>query len=246
MTYLKKPASPEELLHYGVKGMKWGVRKDQEDGVYRLQGPGPTIDSTLPQSTKSAGKEVASLIGERYGFKISALKSIEPGHPEYGTGTIGFVQGTPGRREGVIYTAHTDVRKQLKHGEDIGWFGKDCGNVRAFLTHESAHAIFHAEQKVKTGFAGPRIVGGNIKARDKAIKAAIKAAQRDGIPSHLFSSKVSDYAATSGMREEVEAELFSQYHWSSNPPSFVTVWGETLHRELGLNDTPFREEVKHD
>lgn len=27
---LDKPASPEELLHYGVKGMKWGVRRRQE------------------------------------------------------------------------------------------------------------------------------------------------------------------------------------------------------------------------
>lgn len=29
MSYDDKPASPEELLHFGVKGMKWGVRKEQ-------------------------------------------------------------------------------------------------------------------------------------------------------------------------------------------------------------------------
>jgi hypothetical protein len=33
MTYSEKPATPEELLHYGVKGMKWGVRKDRPEGV---------------------------------------------------------------------------------------------------------------------------------------------------------------------------------------------------------------------
>lgn len=30
MTYFAKPASPGELMHFGVKGMRWGVRKDSK------------------------------------------------------------------------------------------------------------------------------------------------------------------------------------------------------------------------
>lgn len=233
-----------DLKHYGVKGMKWGIRNDRETSGYRLQAAGPKIDSNLHQSTQTAGKNVASLMGERYGFHISALKTLGPGHPEYELGTVGFVESTPGKRGGDIYVRKNDFRKDLKDAEKIGWFANGCGNTHAFLTHESAHALFHAEQEVRPGFLAPKIVGGNIKARDAALKAATREAKREGIPSYQFSTKVSGYSAASGMREEMEAELFSQYHWNPNPPQFVKVWGETLHQEMGINSTPFREEVK--
>jgi hypothetical protein len=29
---LEKPGTPEELVHFGVRGMKWGVRKSQSSG----------------------------------------------------------------------------------------------------------------------------------------------------------------------------------------------------------------------
>jgi hypothetical protein len=29
---LEKPGTPEELIHFGVRGMKWGVRKSQSSG----------------------------------------------------------------------------------------------------------------------------------------------------------------------------------------------------------------------
>lgn len=231
----------KELAHFGVKGMHWGVHNDHETSGYRLQAAGPTVDSTLHKSTQVAGKQVASLIGRRYNYHVSAIKSLDPELEASNPGLMGYVLNTPGQSGGVIYAHNLDIRKHLKDAEDLGWFAKDCGNTRAFFTHESAHAIFHAEQKVQTGLFGSKKVGGNHKARDTALKAAVKQAKRDGIPVHQFAAKVSGYASSAGMREEVEAEMFAQYHWSPNPPKFVKVWGQTLHQELGIDGTPFSE-----
>lgn len=239
-------AASSDLAHFGVKGMKWGVRHDRErSGIHRLQTQSPmTVDAKLPQTTKVAAKEVATLMDKKYGFHISALKTmaLDPSHPGYHPDMIGYVQNSPGKREGVIYVTNKDVRKPLKDAEDTGWFGEGCGNPKAFLTHESAHAIFHSSQEVKTGFLGSqKVVGGNMEARNKAIKVAVKEAKKAGIPLYALGHHVSGYAGAAGVREELEAEMFSQYHWSPNPPQFVKAWGQTLHRELGIDPTPFRE-----
>lgn len=39
MISTEKPGTPEELLHYGVKGMKWGVRKQRDGGEARQRSP---------------------------------------------------------------------------------------------------------------------------------------------------------------------------------------------------------------
>lgn len=230
------------LFHYGVKGMRWGVRKDDSSG-YRLKSNVMTIDPDINGATKSAGQEVARLMSDRYGFELTSLKTLGPDHPEYDYGTVGFVQSTPGQRGGQIYVRNHNLGKELKGAEDIGWFAAGCGNEKAFLTHESGHALFHAEQKTVSGFLGPKTVGGSSDARSKALKAAVKQLKQDGSSVYDFASKVSGYAKEAGVLEEVEAELFSQYHWGSNPPNFVKVWGSTLHRELGVDGTPFREVV---
>lgn len=229
--------SSSELTHYGVKGMKWGVRKEEQTRA-RFRVGGPKIDPALHSVTKTSAQEVASLIEERYGFRIREVIAIGPGHPEYDAGTLGYVNiDGKQKSEGDIHVSQDDPRKQLKASERAGWVGKGCGTTEAFLTHESAHAIFHAPQKMEKG----KVVGGNMDARTKALKAAVEESKREGIPEHKFMSKISGYAVSAGNREEVEAELFSQYHWGTKTPNFVKVWGETLHRELGIDDTPFRE-----
>lgn len=244
---LSRPSSSEVsdfLAHYGVKGMKWGVRKDEPSGGFALKSAPPTgvtISGNLQPFTKDAGTRVASLMRDRYGFNITELRELKPDNPEYKAGAVGFVQSTPGTAGGTIHIRGNDYRASLKSAEKAGWFAKGTGTPEAFITHEAGHALFHAEQGVVMGFFGPKRVGGEIKARDTAIKAALKEARKSGISEAMFSTSVSGYAAYSGMREEVEAELFSQYHWGTNVPRHVQVWGETLHRELGVDGTPFRE-----
>lgn len=231
------------LEHYGVKGMRWGVRKEDPTGG-RLHA-GPTVDANLHSSTKTAAKQVAALMSSRYGFEITGVKDLKHTHPhEHEAGTIGFVQYTPGQKGGVIHARSENVGPKLAGAEKIGWFAEGTGNTRAFITHESAHACFHADQTVKVGLMGAKLVGSTSKPREKALKAAIKQAGKDGIPLIQVTSKISGYAQAAGKIQETEAELFSQYHWSPNPPPFVKTWGETLHRELGVDATPFREVVK--
>jgi hypothetical protein len=236
MTYSRETS--DELVHYGVKGMKWGVRNDQ-DGGYRVQASPLQIESGFHASTKQAVTEVSGLMSARYGYNIKNVKVLGPGHPEY-PDTVAFVENNKnnhGRNEGTIFIQARDLSGPLKGAEKVGWMSPGTGNAKALLTHESAHSLFHADQKVKAGILTPKVVGGNIEARNKAMKAAAKAAKKDGIS--IWD--VSGYAKTAGVREELEGELFSNYHWAEKPPRYVQVWGETLHRELGVDPMPFKE-----
>ncbi|WPJ30705.1 hypothetical protein [Streptomyces phage Psst2] len=229
----------DELAHYGVKGMKWGVRKDDVSGRFQPASSGPKMDPLVHPSSQEAAREVSKLIQDRYGYTVREVKSFGPGDPEYARGTLGYVLNNgKSKPEGEIHVSIDDPRRAMKASEKVGWVAKGCGNPTAFLTHESAHAIFHSREKYdRKG----NIVGGNREARIKAAEAMIEEATRSGIKEHQLIGKISGYAAQSGSREEIEAELFSQYHWSTNPPSFVKVWGETLHKEMGIDGTPFKE-----
>lgn len=235
---LKPPLS--ELAHHGVKGMHWGIRKE-DDVAGRFQSPdsGPNIDPRIHPTSQDASREVSRLIQERYGYKITNVHAIAPGHPEYENGTLGYVQNNGSKKpEGVVYVALRDTRPEMKAAEKAGWVANGCGTPTALLTHEAGHAIFHSRERYNRK---GHIVGGDKEARVKAGHAMFDEANRKGIPDELVISKVSGYAHSAGNHEEIEAELFSQYHWAKNPPSFVKVWGETLHNEMGIDGTPFRE-----
>ncbi len=239
----------EFLAHYGVKGMKWGVRKDDGgDGKLRFQGPtsGVYLDPDLHEETQKAGSEVASLVTQRYGFNITDVASIGPGHPEYEMGTLGYVQlGSGSSNSGSIVVSQGDLAPRLEHSVDIGWTkpAVDGKEIQGLLTHETAHAIFHAQVKtVKAGmFGGYKQVGGHIEARDVALGVALNEAGKMGITMPNFMPSISGYAHAAGIREEAEAEMFMQYHWGKETPRFVKAWGESLHREMGLDPTPFKE-----
>lgn len=219
------------LEHHGIKGMRWGVRKEDSVGGFRAETSGPKIDPTLHASTQQSAKEVADLISNRYGFQIHEVKNLQTSNPaEYAHGTVAFVAFTPGKSGGVIHARPNDITTQMKHENNKGWMAEGTNDVRGLLTHESAHAMFHADQSK----SNPRQA-----ARDKALTSLLQ-----NYPG-LRLSKVSGYAHASGTREELEAEMFSQYHWAKKTSPEVKLWGQTLHKELGIDPTPFKEVVKH-
>lgn len=231
----------EEILkHHGVKGMKWGVRNNQEGG-FRSETSSVNIEPGLHKDTAEAARQVSGLIRNRYGYNIKNVKILDKNHQHYDPDFLAFVEDNKlagGRNEATIFVQSKNMNKILKEAETDGWNAPGTGNTKGLLTHESAHSLFHSDQTVSVGLlGGQKVKGGNIKARDKALKAASKTARLDG--QSIWDS--SGYARTAGVREELEAELFSQYHWATDPPNFVEAWGKTLHQELGVDPTPFKE-----
>lgn len=227
--------SSDELVHYGIKGMKWGVRKDDERVGRAVSATIPS-DPGIHKTTRDAAAAVSGMLAERYGYRFTSLKTIGPGHPEY-PGTMAFVGHESDSPAGTIYVQNRNLTPHLKHAEEVGWMVPGTANQKGLLTHESAHSIFHAKQTLKPGFFAPKLVGGNIEARDKALKAAVKTSKSEG----KTVWEISGYANTAHNRVELEAEFFSQYHWATNPSKAVVAWGETLHRELGVDPTPFKD-----
>jgi hypothetical protein len=243
-------AGEEALAHFGVLGMHWGQRKAKEPvPTYEstvdpkaLGSPITKMDKTIHTHTQDAAYQVSGLLKQRYGYEINELRAIPPIRAN--KHDIAFVESDPRVAKGTIHVQQRDMEPELKDLEKKGWFGPGTGNIRATMTHETAHSMFHAEEVATGSFFNPKIAGGSREARQVAMKRAEAVAKADGVKRRNFDKTVSGYANASIYREEREAEMFSQYHWNPNPPRHITAWGETLHKEMGLDPTPFRKLVK--
>jgi hypothetical protein len=224
----------EVLEHFGVPGMRWGVRK-AEPTVSRPMAI--HVEPGIDKNTKAAAIEVATLMHARYGQNISRVKVLDPNDPEH-EGELAYAEKGTKAGEETLYIQKKNLVPKMEQLKKTGWMAPEASNVRGLLTHESAHALLHVNQELSDGPYGPRVSGGpNFKAREKALDAAFKTARKD----RQNVLDVSGYARHAQSREELEAEMLSQYHWVSNPPRYVTVWGQTLHKEMGIDPTPFRE-----
>lgn len=249
-----KPKLDNKFLeHFGVLGMRWGRRKSDDSSSKGKQTYEPTVDpialgspiknmdKTIHTSTQNAAHEVAAMLKSRYGYEVTTVSAIADKRKF--KNYIAYVEAGAAsgnsKSKGTIHVQPRDLNPEMKKLEESGWFGKGAGNVRSVMTHETAHSMFHAEEVYTRG----KVTGGNFEARQKAFDAARKTAEDDGIKPRNMAKNISGYANAALWREESEAEMFSQYHWSPNPPRFIKTWGETLHREMGIDATPFREVV---
>lgn len=97
MIPVEKPGTPGELLHFGTKGMKWGVRKDRTSssgsagkkvgGSLKkvVRGLGVATDNTMFELSKSSSyvtREITDRASEK--FVRQDLGRIKKKHGEYG------------------------------------------------------------------------------------------------------------------------------------------------------------------
>jgi hypothetical protein len=233
----------EFLAHYGVKGMRWGVRK-AEDGTG--MSPVKGIDK-FPEATANALSSVATKMSSAYGFQISEVAPITGArYNNY----IAYVEAFPKGGGGIIHAKpDIDLGEKLLQREKSGWFPPSGGHsIEAVMTHESAHAMYHVINPGRKSREPMDVM--RKKAWDKAIKQAVA----DGTikppatglrrfvttqPQFQLSAKVSKYAASRLFLEETEAEMFSAYHWSPSPPKFVDAWMNEVHNQTGIRVKPF-------
>lgn len=252
-------ASPEEALaHFGVLGMRWGHHK------LELMTPDSThIEPRIPGSdhfppvTADAVNAVNKKLTESYGF---SLTHVVPMTPREGTNTMAYVHL---RARAGVHVLHVQPGEGLaataKELSDKGWLAPSGDHpVEALFAHESAHAMLHQatmpEPRIRDLFIAPVPHQPYLKARGKAWDAAKKQAIADGDaeqphglkrlykPSVVtqMASKVSGYAHYSYFSQEIEAEMFSTYHYGPNPPRFVDAWMKEMHQQgFGKEVPPF-------
>lgn len=82
MDHHKKPGTPGDILeHHGTKGMRWGVRKEEETGAGRN-----SKGLIVPKTTKAESKEIATRNATRKRQVAKTLAkndAIRPGTPEF-------------------------------------------------------------------------------------------------------------------------------------------------------------------
>jgi hypothetical protein len=166
MSYLDKPNAPEDLLHSGVKGMHWGVRKDRPGGVSR----------SVDRSAKKDAKEFARakmFYGEGAGNRRKLIK-----------GTVeGKSKNTPGYKE--AFDHHLGKQDMSKHASKaqgerkrknvVNSTAKTARGVRHVLNGNSQYASLAAAMLVggvmyahKTGI--DKVVAGHVSQTYSKVK----------------------------------------------------------------------------
>jgi hypothetical protein len=234
------------LAHYGVQGMRWGVRKARPES-------GPPIKGLekFPGDTAAAVTSVSDKMSKAYGFRVSEVIPIE-GSKQHKY--FAWVDAHSGGLNTIHLNPTPNYKKELEDRIKSGWFPPAGGHpIEANLTHEAAHSMLHTTDIRGKSFVGRLKVNQPIEdVRKRAWRKATDQAAADGLirqpksflgplshPEVRIPKLVSRYANSSLMLEETEAEMFSSYHWNPNPPKFVDAFVSEVHKSMGVDVQPF-------
>jgi ribosomal protein S8 len=166
---VEKPGTPGELVHHGVKGMKWGVRKEQASSGARRAGSvakkvgkglGKAADNTFFELTKNSSMVNNQIVSKASKKLKGDLPGIKAKHGAYGK--IRNRSKKPFSKEAKAYRA--DVKTAyLKHLESSAnevtnirgtrqYTLKEKGkpNTSKYFWNVSTQPITHAEDGVGT------------------------------------------------------------------------------------------------
>lgn len=222
--------------------MHWGIQKEEVSTSSPKKKGGVKGSELFPKDVEVALDSVTSKLKKSYGFKVDEIKPIgkNPLYRKY------FAYVELGTKTNTIHLRNdSKLTKKLLKNEKNGWLVDSQHHVlEGLVTHEAAHSMFHTD-KAQKQFG---------KVREKALTSAINQAIKDGtikdantFPKKIIygnnkyqlSKKISKYAENSLFDEEPEAEMFSAYHWSKNPPKFIDAYAKELHVGVGKQVQPF-------
>jgi hypothetical protein len=243
----------DTLVHYGVTGMKWGVRKEYKSSAPTR--PSRVVKGTehYPKSLANSMNDVSNRMNKAYGYKVAEFVPLTEREARHG---IAYVRARSKTGNVIHMTNDPKTKPMLDELQKAGWFvptvrGK---SVEGMITHESAHGLFHQAHVQKIGkIRSTSTTPAMDQMRKSAWTAAREQAVKDGdvVPGKglkklvtpsgdiQMAKKISKYAEFSMFIEEAEAEMFTAYHWSPDPPKFVDAFMNDVHGSMGKKVKPF-------
>jgi hypothetical protein len=236
--------SPEYLAHYGVKGMKWGVRKAREmggeRGAKRLSKEYAKASKKLAKLNAKADINKQNQIAKKYG-KIAKV-----------SGSIGAAGiGVSGASKLLKIKNHNDIEKtwaniyNKKYGTNYLSMPSSYDSTRAFVINDKdANKAWQKYFDKNTRLRDSHIVSGGIGAAGLAVGAATGAKALAA----KYRTTTGGHAAAVARRDEFKREMdkaFKGYKPPKRKETYVTLDLRSKKRRAAAGVTGGRITVSH-